>query len=519
MTGPIPVIDVFAGCGGLGEGFSALEKNGYFPFDVRLNIEKESAPIQTLWTRAFYHQFRETRIPDSYYEYVYGEIDRDELALRHPTEAKEASTRCLQHELGASTGGEANVADSIEKAKSKASDWVLIGGPPCQAYSTIGRVKNQSLEHYNPDTDIRFELYREYLKIIGTHWPSVFVMENVRGLLSASHRQESIFNRMITDLREPAHALELDGISTPVAHRYRLYSIVSNASFLNSTDRAPSPTEFVVKSEEYGIPQARHRVIVLGVRNDISAQPEPLLSGKDKISSKQVLNGLPRVRSGLSRQDSPQSWVKAIRAIVEQPWWNDIDQPIRRRVCSVLTNLSVPEGDRGHIRFLDRPSTCEYNPEWFEDERLSGTLNHNARSHRMDDLWRYLFAACFMVDSIKKFRISDFPPGLRPKHRNIESALSNGTFADRFSVQPENAPSRTVVSHIRKDGHYYIHYDPTQCRSLTVREAARLQTFPDNYFFEGSRTDQYGQVGNAVPPLLSRQIAERVAELLERWRG
>ena len=134
----------------------------------------------------------------------------------------------------------------------------------------------------------------------------------------------------------------------------------------------------------------------------------------------------------------------------------------------------------------------------------------------MDDLWRYLFAACFKKDSERPFRVSDFPAGLMPNHRKLYNALENTHFADRFSIVPRNAPSRTVVSHIQKDGHYYIHYDPAQCRSLTVREAARLQTFPDNYFFEGNRTEQYGQVGNAVPPMLSSQIAERVAELLEQ---
>lgn len=518
MNGSIPVVDVFAGCGGLGEGFSALKTNDIFPFDVRLSIEKEEAPVNTLWTRAFYHQFRETGVPDSYYEYVSGEIDRDELAQRHAEEAREADSRCLQFELGNSSEIAKVVTDSISKATAEADHWVLIGGPPCQAYSTIGRVKNQSLQHYNPDTDIRFELYREYLKIIGKHWPSIFVMENVRGLLSASHRQESIFSRMITDLRKPADALELDGIETSDVHQYSLYSVATDASFLDEGDEGdevPSPTDFIVKSEKYGIPQARHRVIIIGVRDDIYAQPEPLSQKRGTINACRVLNDLPRVRSGLSREDSPDGWIRAIRSIEEQPWWHQVDQSVRIRMRRVLASLTVPEEDRGAIRFLNSPSTCEYRPDWFKDERLSGTLNHNARSHRVDDLWRYLFAACFMEDSDHKFRISDFPPGLRPRHRNIESALVNGTFADRFSVQPENAPSRTVVSHIRKDGHYYIHYDATQCRSLTVREAARLQTFPDNYLFEGSRTDQYGQVGNAVPPLLSQQIAERVAIILE----
>ena len=284
---------------------------------------------------------------------------------------------------------------------------------------------------------------------------------------------------------------------------------------MDEGDEAPSPTDFIVKSEEYGIPQARHRVIVLGVRDDITGRPDPLLPETGRIESSRVLNGLPRVRSGLSRQDSPDGWISGIQSIVEQPWWDEVPEPIQQRISCVVANIEVPDADRGHLRFLDSLSSCDYRPDWFRDARLSGTLNHDARSHRVDDLWRYLFAACFMESSDKKFRINDFPPGLRPKHRNVESAVKNGTFADRFSVQPENSPSRTVVSHIRKDGHYYIHYDPTQCRSLTVREAARLQTFPDNYLFEGSRTDQYGQVGNAVPPLLSRQIAERVAILLE----
>ena len=126
---------------------------------------------------------------------------------------------------------------------------------------------------------------------------------------------------------------------------------------------------------------------------------------------------------------------------------------------------------------MDSLSAGVRNPDWFLDERLSGTLNHQARTHRKDDLWRYLFASCVVKENARPFHIRDFPPGLRPGHKNIESSLENGTFTDRFCVVPESEPSKTVTSHICKDGHYYIHYSPTQCRSLTVREAARLQTF------------------------------------------
>ena len=519
MNSPIPVVDVFAGSGGLGEGFSALRRNSGFPYDVRLSIEKDQAPIETLWTRAFYHQFRKTLIPESYYEYVRGEIDRSELSQRHPSQAREANRRCLQIELGHSEATDRITDERIRQAIAGADDWVLIGGPPCQAYSTIGRVKNRSLDNYNPDTDKRFDLYLEYLKIIGTYWPTIFLMENVRGLLSASRRQESIFNRMLFDLRDPATALALDGVMIGDHHCYRLYSLTTGASYFDDFGEAPNPPDFVVKSEDYGIPQARHRVIILGVRDDVCVSPIALCPKKSRVHSSTVLDGLPRVRSGLSKADSPDSWFRAVKGVVEEPWWNALEESIRLRISDILENLEVPRDDRGRLRFLDRTATCGYKTDWFQDDRLSGTLNHYARSHRIDDLWRYLFAACFMEGRKQKFRVSDFPAGLRPRHKNIYSSLANNTFVDRFSVQPKDAPSRTVVSHIRKDGHYYIHYDPTQCRSLTVREAARLQTFPDNYFFEGTRTDQYGQVGNAVPPLLSLQMADRVIDLLERWRA
>jgi DNA (cytosine-5)-methyltransferase 1 len=139
--------------------------------------------------------------------------------------------------------------------------------------------------------------------------------------------------------------------------------------------------------------------------------------------------------------------------------------------------------------------------------------NHSARSHMATDLHRYLFAASFAKVTGRTPFLGDFPEALLPEHLNVEESLETKKFKDRFRVQLGERPATTVVAHISKDGHYFIHYDPSQCRSLTVREAARLQTFPDNYHFEGGRTEQYRQVGNAVPPLLARQIAEVGAEV------
>ena len=148
---------------------------------------------------------------------------------------------------------------------------------------------------------------------------------------------------------------------------------------------------------------------------------------------------------------------------------------------------------------------------WLERPELDGIAQHETRAHMSTDLARYLFAAVIGKVNSRSPRAADYPVELTPKHEN----WNKGVFKDRFRVQLSNQPSTTVTSHISKDGHYYIHPDPTQCRSLTVREAARLQTFPDDYLFMGNRTQQYVQVGNALPPFLARQIAQPILANIE----
>ena len=160
-----------------------------------------------------------------------------------------------------------------------------------------------------------------------------------------------------------------------------------------------------------------------------------------------------------------------------------------------------------------------YEKAWFLDGRLRGYCNHISKSHMPLDIHRYFFSACYASVKRSTPMLRDFPKALWPKHKNIKNGIENGAFNDRFRVQVESLPATTVTSHISKDGHYYIHPDPSQARSLTVREAARIQTFPDNYFFCGPRTAQYSQVGNAVPPLLARTLAEIVYCLIKREYG
>ena len=214
--------------------------------------------------------------------------------------------------------------------------------------------------------------------------------------------------------------------------------------------------------------------------------------------------------------DSSANWCKAIRSIRAAAWLRDekLSNSVRREIREQLNLVSV-DLERGAEWMRSSRRSIKVHATWFADERLDGVCNHVTRSHIREDLHRYLFVSAFGRVNSRSPLLNDFPKALLPDHQNVAAALEGTKFNDRFRVQIGDRPANTVTSHISKDGHCFIHYDPAQCRSLTVREAARLQTFPDNYYFEGPRTHQYWQVGNAVPPLLAHQIAEIVAGMFQ----
>lgn len=481
----IPVIDLFAGPGGLGEGFSsARDADGNNCFRIALSIEKDLYAHRTLELRALFRAFGDS-IPDDYYLYLKGKISREELFERHKQEAEIAINQAWLAELG-NMGFPAQIVDEkIRKALDEQNFWVLIGGPPCQAYSIAGRSRMRNSDPVGFEKDPRHLLYKEYLRILAVHTPPVFIMENVKGILSAKLDGDNIFTRILTDLQDPANSLaESEAIiSTRDKTIYRIYSFCQPIWYLNN------PASFVIKLKSYGIPQDRQRVIVLGIREDINVTPNLLDKSEKFISLQQVIGDLPQLRSRLTTtEDSGRAWAEVISTIPESKWFtcDYIDTEVKDEILSCVSRISskLPTGAR-LTRSYRRP---KYLSEWFLDTNLRGVTNHLSRSHMKTDIHRYFFASCFAKVHGRSPLLRDFPDGLLPEHQNVRNAISgNGLFSDRFRVQLKNSPATTITSHIAKDGHYFIHYDPKQCRSLTVREAARIQTFPDNYFFEGHK--------------------------------
>ena len=455
-------------------------------------------------------------VPVEYVAFHAGQTGEPRWAAVDPHAWRSANSKVRNSALG-TRSAKAQVDRRIPPMRDRYEDSVLLGGPPCQAYSLVGRARISSVKGYKAKDDPRYFLYREYLRVLHRLRPAAFVMENVKGMLSSTVDGQAIFELFLEELRSPGRGKRRTDYELH-ALRARNDSIV-----LHSTEQ---PRDFVVRSEEFGVPQRRHRVIIVGLRDDVArkarAAHERSSVGIQMMSNPSptvwdAIHDLPALRSGLSKGgDSDDSWVavirqsaRSLRRLSRKAAYRDLGDVLdrleldvarsavhlRRSSCALPARNGLPANDLSN---------------WLQRSNLVALAHHETRAHMPDDILRYLFASVFGAARGHSPKAPDFPAELAPNHRNWHS----GVFSDRFRVQIADKPATTVTSHIAKDGHYFIHPSPYQCRSLTVREAARLQTFPDDYLFLGNRTQQYVQVGNAVPPLLAWQIAKLVWQAL-----
>lgn len=402
-------IDLFAGAGGLSEGFI---RAGFNPI---AHVEMNPDACNTLKTRTAFHYLKEKGRVNEYYEYLKGEITRDELWSKIP---QHLISSVINKEISPETLPQ--IFNIIDQELQEKDVDIVIGGPPCQAYSVAGRARK------NMDDDPRNHLYKHYVEFLKRYKPKMFVFENVPGILSASNGK--YLEKIFSAVKEQGYELEKN----------------------------------VLNAKDFNVLQDRKRVIIIGWRKDLKLQ-YPKFDSKEVQYEvlKHLFSDLPKLKSG-------------------QGEWNATKYI--KKTNSYLESTGIRNG-------------------------IDFTTQHIARYNNENDLEIYRIAVEKWINENKRLNYSELPERLI-RHNNTK------TFTNRFQVVNHKGVSHTVVAHICADGHYYIHPDINQNRSITVREAARIQSFPDDYFFESSRTAAFKQIGNAVPVLMAEGIAKKIREML-----
>jgi DNA (cytosine-5)-methyltransferase 1 len=410
MSKELTYIDLFAGAGGLSEGFI---KAGFEPL---AHVEMDPNACDTLKTRLAYHHLTKENKEEIYRKYLLKEISREVLYNYLPA-------KFFETVINAEINNKSiiSIFEKVDKLIGKKHVDVIIGGPPCQAYSLVGRSRDPHRMAYDK-RNFLFEYYAEFLK---RYKPKYFVFENVTGLLTAS----DYLNLML-------HLFESKDIGYTVQYK-------------------------VLNSADFAVLQSRKRVIIIG-----------------KLGTKSF--------------DYPEFEKK------QQNW------TIKPHLFDDLPFLKP--GDK-----LDFTDYTEATNDYLSDSAIRNGLpfvtQHIARPHNLRDIQIYRLAIEKWLNENKRLHYNTLPEELKT-HKNEKS------FLDRFKVVDAGGVSHTLVAHIAKDGHYYIYPDLKQVRSISVREAARIQSFPDDYFFEGGRTAAFRQIGNAVPPLMAQAIAKKIMELI-----
>jgi DNA (cytosine-5)-methyltransferase 1 len=404
-------IDLFAGAGGLSEGFI---REGFKPI---AHVEMNNDACDTLRTRTAFHYLKEENRIDEYYDYLKGKISRDELWLKLP---EYFINSVINTEI--SPESLPSIFEKIDKQIGKQKVDLVIGGPPCQAYSVAGRARDPK----GMSEDPRNHLYKYYVEFLKRYKPKMFVFENVPGILSANNGGylELIFEAV----REAGYELD----------------------------------KKVLNAKHFGVIQDRKRVIIIGWKKNLKFKYPNFEENEPQFEIlKDLFSDLPKIKNG--------------------------------------------QGEWGIVKYAKE--TNNYLEKYSIRNGVEFTSQHIARPNNQNDLEIYKIAVNKWVKEKKRLNYDELPERLI-RHNNTK------TFKNRFQVVNHLGVSHTVVAHICADGHYYIHPDIKQNRSITVREAARIQSFPDDYFFEKSRTTAFKQIGNAVPVLMAEGIAKKIKEMI-----
>lgn len=411
------IIDLFSGAGGLTEGF----RNTEF-FNLIAHVEMDHSASKTLKLRDAYYYLKEKKNLNLYYDYITGKISHDIFFSKIP---EHVVSKVINVGIGEETIEK--IFSTIDVNRDSQKIHGIIGGPPCQAYSTIGRSQNKKIK----EKDERIYLYKYYIKFLERYNPDFFIFENVKGLLSFK---------------------DLDG--------QKLFDkIINEFSNINGTNQYKIEKK-LINCADYGVPQTRERLFIFGQKKNNSNEDFFNWIQKYKETPptiNQLFKDLPLMNAG----------------------------QIKNEYSSASTDIFV----KNNLRKDDVPLT-----------------QNICRPNKENDLAIYKIVAEEKKKN-KNVKYSDLPTHLiTHKKTNI--------FLDRFKAINGAGFSHTVVAHIAKDGHYYIHPDVKQNRSITVREAARIQTFPDDFYFEDSRTAAFKQIGNAVPPYFSKIVSKSILENL-----
>ena len=410
-------IDLFAGAGGLSEGFIQA---GFSPI---AHVEMNSYAAQTLETRTGYFYLKSKGKLNIYYDYISGKITRKEYLEQIPEEQLK-SVICETMSDDTLPGLFKDI-DKILSSKGIEKVDVIIGGTPCQAYSLVGRAQSSHMEKPMAE-DPRNDLYKLYAKFLQKYQPQMFVFENVVGILSAN--AGATWMKVQNALRAVGYEIECH----------------------------------VQNSKNFGVLQNRKRMIIVGWLKDSKMSYPEFKSKMVAATVNDILSDLPTLHPG-EKADEYDTW----------------------EMSGYLKETGIRT----------------------KDDVLT---HHCARPNKPRDIEIYKRTIALWNDGHKRLNYNDLPDELKT-HKNRKS------FLDRFKVvEGDESCCHTMLAHISKDGHYFIHPDIEQHRSITVREAARIQSFPDNYYFEGPRTAQFVQIGNAVPPLMAKGIAEGIMQTLHR---